>query len=443
MNGTPLKAHCLLGLNDPNSPNCKLMQNMNKRLSTVFALLVGGLALAIVSGCAGGNPYVGEAESNLENQNFDEALAYVDSALTQPELTPEQRANIYMLQARVLSTQADSIDDAQQHATLVQRAVTAQDSAIALNPGLRSDVQNRRQLDYVQEMQSGAQYFRDGQQNQDQAAYGNAAAYFQAARTIFPDSASAYLNEAYSLINAGQQEAAIEPMEGYVQRSDSVGTDQYTLLGQLFLTNNRAEDAIPVLEQGGDRYPNNSDIQSLLLNAYNAAGQTEQAIQAYQDQVENNPNNALYLYNLGSLLLNEDRYDEAIEYLQRAVEAEPSNANAQYNYGAAHVNKAVAINDSIATLEDSLRTNEEDLSESQAQEMESTIQDLAEQRQQLFQDAIPPLERARQLAGADSQNRRGICRALFSAYVQTEQQDKAEEVQECAGFSDQQLNQQE
>jgi len=27
--------------------------------------------------------------------------------------------------------------------------------------------------------------------------------------------------------------------------------------------------------------------------------------------------------------------------------------------------------------------------------------------------------------------------------VQTEQQDKAEEVQECAGFSDQQLNQQE
>ncbi len=443
MSVTPPKGLGLPGLNDPNSPNCKLMQNMNKRLSTVFALLVGGLALAIVSGCAGGNPYVGEAESNLENQNFGEALAYVDSALAQPNLTPEQRAEIYMLQARVYKTQADSIDDAEQHTMLVQNAVMAQDSAIALSPSVRSEVQNRRQLDYIQEMQSGAQRFRDGQQSQDQSAYRSSAAYFQAARTIFPDSVSAYLNEAYALINAGEQETAIEPMQGYVTRSDSVGTDQYMLLGQLYLTNNRAEDAIPVLEEGGNRYPNNSDIQSLLLNAYNAAGQTEQAIQAYRDQVENSPNNDLYLYNLGSLLLNEDRYDEAMQYLGRAVEADPSNVNAQYNYGAAHVNKAVAINDSIATMEDSLRTNEDELSEAQIQEMESTIQELAEQRQQLFEDAISPLERARQLAGSDSQNRRGICRALFSAYVQTGQQQKAEQVQECAGYSDQQINQQE
>jgi len=121
-------------------------------------------------------------------------------------------------------------------------------------------------------------------------------------------------------------------------------------------------------------------------------------------------------------------------YLERAVEAEPNNANAQYNYGAAHVNKAVAINDRIAIMEDSLRANESEHSGSEIQELESTIQGLAEERQQLFQDAIPPLERARQLAGSDSQNRRGICRALFSAYVQTEQQQKAEEVQECAEF---------
>jgi tetratricopeptide (TPR) repeat protein len=320
--------------------------------------------------------------------------------------------------------------------------VEAQEEALSLNSGLRSEVQNQRQLQYISEMQAGAQFFRSAQQNQDQATYRNAASYFQAARTIFPDSASAYLNEAYAMINAGDQEGAITPMEGYVERSDSVAADQYTLLGQLYITNDRAEDAIPVLEDGADQYPDNSDIQSLLLNAYNSAGQTEQAIAAYQQQVENNPNNALYLYNLGSLLLNENRYDEAMTYLERAVEAEPSNANAQYNYGAAHVNKAVAINDSIATMEDSLRANENDLSESELQELESTIQELADERQQLFQDAIPPLERARELAGSDSQNRRGICRALFSAYVQTEQQQQAEQVQDCAGFSDQQINQQ-
>lgn len=418
------------------------MQTMNKRLSTVFALLVGGLVLAIASGCAGGNPYIGEAESNLENQNFDQAIAFTDSALAQPDLTPEQEADIYMLRARIYRTQADSSDDAQRHAELIQDVVEAQEEAISLNSSLRSEVQSRRQLQYVQEMQTGAELFSEAQQSQDQTAYRNAASYFQSAHTLFPDSSSAYLNEAYALINAGDQEGAIAPMEGYVQRSDSVAADQYTLLGQLYLTNNRAEDAIPVLEEGADQFPDNSDIQALLLNAYNSAGQTEQAIAAYREQVQNNPNNALYLYNLGSLLLNENRYDEAIQYLERAVEADPSNANGQYNYGAAHVNKAVAINDSIATMEDELRTSQSELSESEIQEMESTIQELAEQRQQLFQDAIPPLERARQLSGEDSQNSRGICRALFSAYVQTEQQQKAEQVQECAGFSDQQMNQQ-
>lgn len=311
------------------------------------------------------------------------------------------------------------------------------------------------QLDYIEYMQTGAQLFRKAQQateRSDQVAqYREAASYFSAAYGVLQEHADVYdqvnsdpelganaesakLNEAYSLINAGDQEGAIAPMERYVDGSENVDADQYTLLGQLYLTNNRAGDAIPVLEEGADQYPDNSDIQSLLLNAYNSAGQTEQAIAAYQEQVENYPNNALYLYNLGSLLLNENRYDEAMTYLERAVEAEPNNANAQYNYGAAHVNKAVAINDRIAMMEDSLRANESELSESEIQELESTIQELAEERQQLFQDAIPPLERARQLAGSDSQNRRGICRALFSAYVQTEQQQKAEQVQECAGF---------
>jgi len=411
------------------------MQNMNKRLSAFFALLVGGLVLAIASGCAGGNPFISEAENNLEQQNYEQALANVDSALAQPNLSGEQEAGAYMLKARILEQQAANTEDAQQHAELVQAAIEAQEEAIALNPSMRSEIQTRRQLQYVQEMQAGAKFFQQAQQNRDTSAYRNAAAHFETAHVIFPDSASAYLNEAYALINAGRQEESIAPMEGYVQRSDSVGADQYTLLGQLYLTNNRAEDAVPVLEEGADQYPNNSDIQSLLLNAYNAAGQTESAIEAYQQQVERNPDNALYRYNLGSLLLNENRYDEAIQHLERAVELQPQNANAQYNLGAAHVNKAVAVDDRIGALEDSLRANENEFSQAQIQEVESQIQELAQQRRQLFQDAIPSLEQARQLTSASSPNRQGICRALFSAYVQTEQQEKARQVQECAGYS--------
>jgi tetratricopeptide (TPR) repeat protein len=295
---------------------------------------------------------------------------------------------------------------------------------------------------YINYMQEGARLFRDAQNTQDGNLYLDAAAQFRAAASVlesYPEvaevidePASPKLNEAYALINAGDQPAAIVPLKGFVERADSVGADQYTLLGQLYLTNDRAEDAIPVLEDGAHVYPNNSDIQSLLLNAYNAAGQTEQAIAAYRGQVQNDPSNPLYLYNLGSLLLNEERYDEAIQYLGRAVQQDPSSANAQYNYGAAHVNKAVAVNDEIATLEDSLRTNEQDLSDAEAQQLNSQVESLAEERTELLQDAISPLEHALELTEPSSPNRQGICRALFSAYVQTGQEEKAHEIQECA-----------
>ena len=121
-----------------------------------------------------------------------------------------------------------------------------------------------------------------------------------------------------------------------------------------------------------------------------------------------------------------------MSYLGRAVQQDPSSANAQYNYGAAHVNKAVAVNDEIATLEDSLRTNEQDLSDAEAQQLNSQVESLAEERTELLQDAISPLEHALELTEPSSPNRQGICRALFSAYVQTGQEEKAHEIQECA-----------
>ena len=391
--------------------------------------------LVTASGCSGGNPFVGQAQDQLEQGNYDAALARTDSALAQSALEAQQRADIYMLRAQIYEQYANdslAIAGPEQHVDLIQQAIEAQDQAVEASPSMRSDVQSRRSLTYIQEMQRGANAFNRARQQQDQSAYNAAAAYFNAASIVAPDSAASHLNEAYALINAGDQPAAIPPLERYVEVSDSVGADQYTLLGQLYITNDRVEDAIPVLEDGAEQYPDNTDIQSLLLNAYNQAGMQERAIEAYRRQVERNPDNATYRYNLGSLLLNMERYDDALEQLTRAVEIDPDNPNAQYNLGAAYLNKAVNVNEQIQGLEDSLRTNEESLSQSEAQQLEQQIQELAQQRRQLFDQAIDPLERARQLAGSE-QNTQRICGALQTAYVQTEQMQKAQEVQECAG----------
>lgn len=384
--------------------------------------------LAVLAGCSAGNPHMSEAENALEQQNYDQALTSVDSALVQDSAN----VDAYMLKADILRQMADSTMPPDEYKQLYERAREAEERAIKFDEGVRSDVQTQRQLAYIQEYQRGADAFNRAQQSGDQEDFLMAAGFFGAASAIEPDSAGPYLNEAYARLNAQQREETIPILETYIQKADSVEENPYTILAQLYLTNDRAEDAISLLEEATEQYPNNEELQSLRLNAYNQAGATDKAMEAYREQIEENPDNATYRYNYGSLLLNAERHEEAIEQLSRAAELEPNNVKAQYNLGAAYVNRAVAFDDSLAAIEDSVRQAERDFTD----EEEERIRELAQKRQTAFENAIPPLERARQLSSEGDDYRQDACTALFQAYVQTEQEDRAAQVEECAGYDE-------
>ncbi len=172
-----------------------------------------------------------------------------------------------------------------------------------------------------------------------------------------------------------------------------------------------------------------AELRNQRLNALNKAGRTEQAVQAYKKQVEQNPENATYRYNYGSLLLNADRFDAAAKQLEKAVELDPKDPKKQYNLGAAYLNKGVALQDSLVALRDSLVAKDRNPTKAERK----MVQELDQKRRQLFKQAIPPLERARQLSGPGDQYRQNACSALFQAYVQTEQTEMAKKVKECAG----------
>lgn len=401
---------------------------MTTRQSALYAILSGVFVLAVLAGCSAGNPHMSEAEDALEQQNYDQALTSVDSALVQDSAN----VDAYMLKADILRQMADSTMPPDEYKELYERAREAEEKAIKFDEGVRSDIQTQRQLAYIQEYQRGADAFNRAQQSGNQEDFLMAAGFFGAASAIEPDSSGPYLNEAYARLNAQQREETIPILETYIQKADSVEENPYTILAQLYLTNDRAEDAISLLEEATEQYPNNEELQSLRLNAYNQAGATDKAMEAYREQIEENPDNATYRYNYGSLLLNAERHEEAIEQLSRAAELEPNNVKAQYNLGAAYVNRAVAFDDSLAALEDSVRQAERDFTD----EEEERIRELAQKRQTAFENAIPPLERARQLSSEGDDYRQDACTALFQAYVQTEQEDRAAQVEECAGYDE-------
>ena len=153
-----------------------------------------------------------------------------------------------------------------------------------------------------------------------------------------------------------------------------------------------------------------------------------------RDRVAAEPRNALYRFNYGTLLLQANAYNQAIEQLRFATELDPTNANAFYNLGAAHINKAVKVNEEIQAAEDALRAERGSLSADQRAAREAAITALVESRTQLFRDAATPLRQGLELMRVTQGDTTELCRALFQSLAQSNQMQEAQQYASCAGM---------
>lgn len=399
----------------------------------LLALLMGGVLLLATTGCGASNPNISAAQSALENDNYEQALQSVEKEI---QANP-QNAEAYRLKGNILYQQAQNVENPERRAELIGNMMDAYNQATEINPGLQGEIDVRLLQAYQQEFGQAANMYNRADSLGDPEMFREAASYFEAASELRPDSARTYRLAANAYINAGDYEAAISPYERVVELG-AADAAAYNTLSQLYFQQKRTEEAISLLEDATEEYPDNADLRSQLLNAYVRAGNTEQAMNAYEEAIQANPQNATYRANYGSMLLNADRVDAAIEQLQQAVELNPDNINAQYNLGVAYRNKAVTVNDSIRVLDERRSNNADQMSEQEVQQLNQRISQLAEQRTELFRQSIDPLTAARQQFQQDASNtnlsEEQICRPLFTAYVQTNQRDQAQQVEQCANF---------
>ena len=265
--------------------------------------------------------------------------------------------------------------------------------------------------------------------------YRMSAAHFEASSIVQPDSADSYVNWAYALLGAGDELGAIGPLEKSLEYGGP-DLDTYGILARSMLRNERAEDAVILLERAlFEEDLEDSGLQDLLLNAYAQTGDSERALATYQQAVQEDPDNKLYRYNYGSLLLQEERYDESIEQLKVAAAIDNSYTDALYNLGAAHINKANEVQKEINEKDDWLRENRDDLSEEEQAARAEELDALIAERVALYEQSVAPLEQAKAAAETqEAETLEQICFALYQAYAQTNQMDKVEAVQACAGI---------
>jgi tetratricopeptide (TPR) repeat protein len=383
------------------------------RLPALLCLLTLAFFVAGADSC-GSDPNVTGARLEMNNEDYDRVLELTAAAI---EANPDN-AEAYFLRGEAYRLKAENAETAEQRAEFLSEMTGAYNRALELGHDAQ-EISNRLQVAWVFEMNRGQSAFRRAAD--DPSAYEDAATAYANAVMIQPDSSGAYLNQGLALIASGQSADAATPLQMAIDKGVD-NAEAYIYLGRIYLSaEDRADDALTVLEQGRELFPENEELQTELLNAYVRVGQTDEAIAEYEARIDADPDNPLYRYNYGSLLLQAERYDEAIEQLERATELDPQNANAFYNLGAAYQNKAASYNARITELEDA--------GASQA-EVDAVIAERAE----LLNEALPELERARELSEAAGEDAAPICQALFQVYASLGQEEQAQDAAECAGL---------
>jgi tetratricopeptide (TPR) repeat protein len=380
-------------------------------------LVVLGLLLGGADGCAS-DPNVEGAKLYVRQENYEQALANLDKALEQ---NPDN-AEALRLKGEVLRRQTDGMQsDPVGRRPMVEQAVAALNRAMMVDVENADAAQNELVQLWGQEVNNGISFLNKTDATTEDIL--NGAAAFENSTIAQPDSALGYFNQAFALIRAEQSEAAIEPLQAAIERGET-SADAYLYLARIYASMENDDLVISTLEPVQAEFADNDDIRIELLNAYQRTDQTDRALQAYQDLIERDPSNPLYLYNYGALLRNQERFDESIEVLMQAAELYESmgedNARVYYNIGAAYQNKSVQL----AEQADAARDAGD----------EAEAERLTTERKALLEQALPSYVRAREIEEMDGAPLERTCTALFQVYAQLLRNDDAREAAECAGI---------
>jgi tetratricopeptide (TPR) repeat protein len=394
----------------------------------LLPLAIAGILFGLValSGCAATDPALAGAREHLRQGDFEAALEQTDLALQ----TDPDNAQIYVLRAEIFSAMADAAATEPERRQHVESMAGAYRRAQTLDPQNRLIEVTLMQI-YGRQMNAGVASYQEGAnarqddppRTQDaMRSFTQAAASFERAALVMPDSASAHLLHGLALLEAGETTAAAEPLERAVAL-DSESVEAYFYLGRIYLVEDRADNAISVLERGVRKFPEEVELRSELLNAYARTGQIDRAISEYGALIDAQPDDPMLRYNYGSFLLQARRFEEAATQLEAAATLYADTADrsvlahTHYNLGASYLNQAIELHEEWAEL---------DADSPQAEQIRT-------RRDTLLEQAIPPLERARELFG-EQHNIEDACTGLFRAYALLLRNEEAREAAACAGI---------
>jgi|GEM_PF-5704185 len=318
-----------------------------------------------------GKPSLTKAANHLKEGELDLAKAHVDGFFADPKNEKKiLKGKPWLTRAEVYAAIATTDNDA--HKALVDNPLEEVNKSFAKI----KEVEKETSLTYVtvygpqekyvmmtQDLQGVpmverlfSDLYMKGAESFDASDLAGAVDYFEKALIIKPRDTFSIMNIISAAYNLDEPDG--EVIEKYSRelmdmkfRVDSTGYSGFNILsGFIFNDANnmmidaenkedstkasaRFEDALAVLEEGLDVFPNDEQLQSTAINTYIKLDKTEAAISQMESVVSEKPDKQLY-FNLGILYDRLKNYEKSKENYNKAIEMDSEYYDAYYNLGA-------------------------------------------------------------------------------------------------------------
>lgn len=147
--------------------------------------------------------------------------------------------------------------------------------------------------------------------------------------------------------------------------------DPYRILAFSYGEAKNPEKQIATIEAAKKKFPNNKDLEADELNYFITQGKETELISKFESAVAKEPNNALYINNLGVLYRNmgmekngkfadnaSEWHQKAEEQMKKALELEPNNAIFNFNLSTIYVIKGDYVGNKMNALGTSKADNQ-------------------------------------------------------------------------------------
>lgn len=434
------------------------------------ALMAVGL-LFLVWSCAA-DPNIESARLALAQQDFEEVIRSADAAI---EANPDNGDGYYYKGVAYASMASEKPADQrkedyeQARKFLIEARERYEAQEVASNEAQNLDDIIVETWGY--EHNQGVQPLSDDIISTPEDSLQLARHHFVNATTINPDSVLSFNLLAEVNFALGNNEEAEEITRKVIYDMDMGDLYNYYRLSFFLIENNRDEEAIDLLLEAREKYPEEIEITQEIANAYLRIGKTDEALEVVEELIEHDPENPQYrlvyatqiyqmvqdlddrvrelhdeIYEMSREIRQKSREpgadqeeieamvdemeqkqeeanelidqsfqfsDKALEELLLAVESDPDNPDIHSTLGIVYQNRGALMQDK--------RNMTEDLEEAEQ---------FDEQAQEYLKKSIPHYEKAAELEPDNPEH----WRSLFRVYTNLGMSEEAERAQEKAGM---------